>query len=141
MFTSPKDEFIHLLDSKDRKEIESIRANCYDLVYNGNELGSGSIRIHDSETQKKVFRIIGLTDEEAAEKFGFILEAFKYGAPPHGGVAFGFDRMIAMLSGTKSIRDIIAFPKTVSAASLMDNCPSPVIKLQLDELGIQLKQG
>ncbi len=141
VFTSPKDEFIHLLDSKDRKEIESIRANCYDLVYNGNELGSGSIRIHDSETQKKVFRIIGLTDEEAAEKFGFILEAFKYGAPPHGGVAFGFDRMIAMLSGTKSIRDIIAFPKTVSAASLMDNCPSPVIKLQLDELGIQLKQG
>ncbi len=141
VFTSPKDEFIHLLDSKDRKEIESIRANCYDLVYNGNELGSGSIRIHDSETQKKVFRIIGLTDEEAAEKFGFILEAFKYGAPPHGGVAFGFDRMIAMLCGTKSIRDIIAFPKTVSAASLMDNCPSPVIKLQLDELGIQLKQG
>ncbi|MGV8017256.1 MAG: aspartate--tRNA ligase [Ignavibacteria bacterium] len=141
VFTSPKDEFIHLLDSKDRKEIESIRANCYDLVYNGNELGSGSIRIHDSEIQKKVFRIIGLTDEEAAEKFGFILEAFKYGAPPHGGVAFGFDRMIAMLCGTKSIRDIIAFPKTVSAASLMDNCPSPVIKLQLDELGIQLKQG
>lgn len=141
VFTSPKDEFIHLLDSKDRKDIESIRANCYDLVYNGNELGSGSIRIHDSETQKKVFRIIGLTDEEAAEKFGFILEAFKYGAPPHGGVAFGFDRMIAMLCGTKSIRDIIAFPKTVSAASLMDNCPSPVIKLQLDELGIQLKQG
>ncbi len=141
VFTSPKDEFIHLLDSKDRKEIESIRANCYDLVYNGNELGSGSIRIHDSETQKKVFRIIGLTDEEAAEKFGFILEAFKYGAPPHGGVAFGFDRIVAMLYGTKSIRDIIAFPKTVSAASLMDNCPSPVIKLQLDELGIQLKQG
>ncbi len=141
VFTSPKDEFIHLLDSRERKEIESIRANCYDLVYNGNELGSGSIRIHNSETQKKVFNIIGLTDEEAVEKFGFILEAFRYGAPPHGGVAFGFDRMVAMLYGTKSIRDIIAFPKTVSAASLMDNCPSPVINQQLDELGIQLKKG
>ncbi len=141
VFTSPKDEFIHLLDSRERKEIESIRANCYDLVYNGNELGSGSIRIHNSDTQKKVFNIIGLTDEEAVEKFGFILEAFRYGAPPHGGVAFGFDRMVAMLYGTKSIRDIIAFPKTVSAASLMDNCPSPVINQQLDELGIQLKKG
>ncbi|MDD5361009.1 MAG: aspartate--tRNA ligase [Ignavibacteria bacterium] len=140
VFTSPKNEFMKYLDSKDRKEIESIRANCYDLVYNGSEMGSGSIRIHNSETQKKVFNIIGLSDEEAVEKFGFILEAFKYGAPPHGGVAFGFDRIVAMLSGTKSIRDIIAFPKTVSAASLMDNCPSPVIKQQLDELGIQLKQ-
>jgi aspartyl-tRNA synthetase len=140
VFTSPKDEFMKFLDSKDRKEIESIRANCYDLVYNGSEMGSGSIRIHNSETQNKVFNIIGLSDEEAVEKFGFILEAFKYGAPPHGGVAFGFDRIVAMLSGTKSIRDIIAFPKTVSAASLMDNCPSPVIKQQLDELGIQLKQ-
>jgi aspartyl-tRNA synthetase len=108
------------------------------LVYNGNEIGSGSIRIHNSDTQKKVFNIIGLSDEEANEKFGFILEAFKYGAPPHGGVAFGFDRLVAMLCGTKSIRDVIAFPKTVSAASLMDNAPSFVTDEQLNDLGINL---
>ena len=139
VFTSPKNDFMKYLDSKDREEILSIRANCYDLVYNGNEIGSGSIRIHNSEIQKKVFNIIGLTDEEANEKFGFILEAFKYGAPPHGGVAFGFDRIIAMLCGTKSIRDVIAFPKTVSASSLMDNAPNIVSEEQLDDLGISLK--
>jgi aspartyl-tRNA synthetase len=138
VFTSPKDEYMKYLDSKDRNEILSIRANCYDLVYNGNEIGSGSIRIHNSDTQKKVFNIIGLSDEEANEKFGFILEAFKYGAPPHGGVAFGFDRLVAMLCGTKSIRDVIAFPKTVSAASLMDNAPSFVTDEQLNDLGINL---
>jgi aspartyl-tRNA synthetase len=140
VFTSPKDEYMKYLDSNDREEILSIRANCYDLVYNGNEIGSGSIRIHNSDTQKKVFNIIGLSDEEANEKFGFILEAFKYGAPPHGGVAFGFDRLVAMLCGTKSIRDVIAFPKTVSAASLMDNAPSYVTDEQLNELGINLRK-
>ncbi|MFA5011145.1 MAG: aspartate--tRNA ligase [Ignavibacteria bacterium] len=140
VFTSPKDEFMHFLDSKDKNEILSIRANCYDLVYNGNEIGSGSIRIHNSDIQKKVFNIIGLSDYESKEKFGFILEAFRYGAPPHGGVAFGFDRLVAMLCGTKSIRDVIAFPKTVSASSLMDNCPSVVHIEQLNELGIELKK-
>jgi aspartyl-tRNA synthetase len=140
VFTSPKDEYMKYLDSKEKNEILSIRANCYDLVYNGNEIGSGSIRIHNSDTQKKVFNIIGLTDEEANEKFGFILEAFKYGAPPHGGVAFGFDRLVAMLCGTKSIRDVIAFPKTVSAASLMDNAPSIVTDEQLNDLGINLNK-
>lgn len=139
VFTSPKDEFMKYLDSNNREEIESIRANCYDLVLNGSEIGSGSIRIHNSDTQKKVFNIIGLTDEEAIEKFGFILEAFRYGAPPHGGVAFGFDRIIATLCGTKSIRDVIAFPKTVSAASLMDSCPSHVSRQQLDDIGLSLK--
>jgi len=138
VFTSPKDEFISNLDSDDKEKILDIRANCYDLVYNGNEIGSGSIRIHNSDMQKKVFRLIGLTDEEANSKFGFILEAFKFGAPPHGGVAFGLDRTVAMLCQTKSIRDVIAFPKTVSAASLMDNSPSVVVKNQLDELGIKL---
>lgn len=138
VFTSPKDEYLKYLDSNDREEILSIRANCYDLVYNGNEIGSGSIRIHNSEIQKKVFNIIGLTDNEAIEKFGFILDAFKYGAPPHGGVAFGFDRLVAMLCGTKSIRDVIAFPKTVSASSLMDDAPSLVSNEQLIDLGISL---
>lgn len=140
VFTSPKDEFMKFLDSNDKDEILSIRANCYDLVYNGNEIGSGSIRIHNSDVQKKVFNIIGLTDEEANEKFGFILEAFKYGAPPHGGVAFGFDRLVAMLCGTKSIRDVIAFPKTISAASLMDNAPGFVSAEQLNDLGINLNK-
>jgi len=141
LFTSPKDEFMHLLDSKLRNEIQSIRANCYDLVYNGNEIGSGSIRIHRSDIQKKVFNIIGLSDDEAAEKFGYLLEAFKFGAPPHGGIAFGYDRIIAFLCGTKSIRDVIAFPKTVSAASLMDNCPNNVSDEQLGELGIEIKRN
>ena len=140
VFTSPKDEYMKFLDSNIKEEILGIRANCYDLVYNGSEIGSGSIRIHNSDIQKKVFSIIGLSDEESKEKFGFILEAFKYGAPPHGGVAFGFDRLVAMLCGTKSIRDVIAFPKTVSAASLMDNCPSIVSDLQLKEIGLEIKE-
>lgn len=140
IFTMPKDEYLHLLDSTSREEIESIRANCYDLVLNGTELGSGSIRIHKPDIQNKVFNIIGLTDDEAKEKFGFLLDAFRYGAPPHGGVAFGFDRLIAILCGLKSIRDVIAFPKTVSAASLMDNCPSSVEELQLKELGISISK-
>jgi aspartyl-tRNA synthetase len=141
IFTMPKDEFLRLLDSTSREEIESIRANCYDLVLNGTELGSGSIRIHKPGIQKKVFNIIGLTDEEAKEKFGFLLEAFQYGAPPHGGVAFGFDRLVAILCGLKSIRDVIAFPKSVSASSLMDNCPNIVEDKQLKELGISITKS
>jgi aspartyl-tRNA synthetase len=138
VFTMPKDEYLHLLDSKEKSDIEKIRANCYDLVLNGNEIGSGSIRIHKSDIQQKVFNIIGLSEEESKQKFGFLLEAFKYGAPPHGGVAFGFDRIVAILCGLYSIRDVIAFPKTISASSLMDNCPSPVEEKQLSELGIKL---
>lgn len=139
VFTMPRDEHIKLLDSNDKEEIESIRAICYDLVLNGSEIGSGSIRIHIPEIQKKVFKIIGLTDEEAKTKFGFLLNAFKYGAPPHGGVAFGFDRIVAILCGVKSIREVIAFPKTVSASSLMDDCPSVVEEKQLKELGIKIE--
>lgn len=140
IFTMPKPEYMHLLDSSNKEEIESIRANCYDLVLNGSEIGSGSIRIHKADIQSKVFKIIGLTEEEAQEKFGFILKAFKYGAPPHGGVAFGFDRIIAILCGLKSIRDVIAFPKTISASSLMDETPNIVSQKQLDELGISINK-
>jgi aspartyl-tRNA synthetase len=140
VFTMPRDEHIKLLDSENRMEIESIRAICYDLVLNGSEIGSGSIRIHIPEIQKKVFKIIGLTDEEAKMKFGFLLNAFRYGAPPHGGVAFGFDRIVAILCGIKSIREVIAFPKTVSGSSLMDDCPGIVEDKQLKELGIKIEK-
>lgn len=140
VFTMPRDENIKLLDSKNKDEIESIRAICYDLVLNGNEIGSGSIRIHIPEIQKKVFKIIGLTDEEEKTKFGFLLDAFRYGAPPHGGVAFGFDRIVAILCGIKSIREVIAFPKTVSGSSLMDDCPGIVEEKQLKELGIIIEK-
>ncbi len=138
VFTMPKDEFIEYLDSRDKDEVESIRANCYDLVLNGHEITSGSIRIHKPDIQKKVFDMIGLTDEEAKMKFGFILEAFRYGAPPHGGAAVGYDRVIAILAGLKSITDTIAFPKTLRATSLMDECPGEVSQIQLEELGIQI---
>jgi aspartyl-tRNA synthetase len=139
LFTSPKAEYMHLLDSSNKEDIESIRADCYDLVLNGIELGSGSIRINISDIQKKVFHIVGMTEEEANYKFGYLLKAFKYGAPPHGGVAFGFDRTVAILRGIKSIREVIAFPKTVSASSLMDECPSKVTDIQLNELGLIIK--
>lgn len=138
-FTSPGDACMLLLDSKKKEDILSIKANCYDLVLNGTELGSGSIRIHDSEIQSKIFRIIGLSDEQAREKFGFLLEAFRYGAPPHGGAAFGFDRIVALLDGQTSIKDYIAFPKTLNAMSLMDGCPGEVDEKQLQELGIKIK--
>lgn len=140
VFTMPKDEYLKNLDSNKREDIENIRANCYDLVLNGNEIASGSIRIHKSEIQRKVFNIIGLSEEEANQKFGFLLEAFRYGAPPHGGIAFGYDRIVAILCGLKFIKDVIAFPKTVSAVSLMDDSPNPVSKEQLDELGITFKK-
>ncbi len=140
VFTSPKDEFLKFLDSRDKDEVESIRANCYDLVLNGDEITSGSIRIHKPEIQKKVFDMIGLSDEEAKMKFGFMLEAFKYGAPPHGGVGIGFDRVIATLCGLNSITDTIAFPKTLKASSLMDECPGEVSDLQLKELGIEISR-
>jgi aspartyl-tRNA synthetase len=124
--------------SKWKEAYLSIRANCYDLVCNGNEFGSGSIRIHRSDIQQRVFQILGISDDEQKEKFGFLLEAFKYGAPPHGGFAFGFDRIIAILCGTRDIRETIAFPKTTSAVGLMDNSPSLVDEKQLKDLGIKI---
>ena len=137
-FTMPKDSDLSKLDSTNPAEIESIRATCYDLVCNGNEFGSGSIRIHRRDIQQKVFNVIQLTEAEQQEKFGFLLDAFKYGAPPHGGFAFGFDRIIAILCGTKDIRETIAFPKTLKAIGLMDECPSSVEEKQLKELAISL---
>jgi aspartyl-tRNA synthetase len=146
-FTMPHDEDmeklnIGCLDPKANIDsLTAIRAVCYDLVCNGNEFGSGSIRIHRSDIQQKVFTVLDLTKEQQAEKFGFLLDAFKYGAPPHGGFALGFDRIAAMLCGTKDIRETIAFPKTTSAVGLMDNSPSPVEEKQLKELGITLQMN
>ena len=119
---------------------EDIRSLAYDIVMNGYELGGGSIRIHDSDTQKKIFDILGISDIEAEEKFGFLMNAFRYGAPPHGGIAFGFDRIAMLMSGSNQIRDVIAFPKTTSAMSLMDNSPSDVDEQQLAELGLSIKK-
>ena len=107
---------------------------------NGYEIAGGSIRIHSTEVQEKVFSLLGLSKKEAVDKFGFLVEALTYGAPPHGGIAFGFDRLVMLLAGTENIRDVIAFPKTTSAASLMDESPSSVSNSQLNELGIIMKE-
>lgn len=129
---------------EDRAKLESapmeVRANAYDLVINGYEAAGGSIRIHDTDDQFLVLDRIGLSQEEAHEKFGFLLDALKYGAPPHGGIAFGLDRLVMILAGTSNIRDVIAFPKTTSATSLMDRAPSTIDPMQLHELGITLKE-
>jgi aspartyl-tRNA synthetase len=134
-FTSPKLEEIDLLESNPGK----IKAQAYDLVLNGNEIAGGSIRIHNSELQARMFKALGITDDEAQHKFGFLMNAFKYGAPPHGGIAFGFDRMVMIFAGIESIRDTIAFPKTASALSLMDESPSVVSEEQLKDLHISIK--
>ncbi len=131
-FTAPKPEDVDKLET----DPYGVYADAYDIVMNGVELGGGSIRIHDSEVQKKVFRILGIEEEEAREKFGFLLDALQYGAPPHGGLALGFDRLIMMLLKTESLRDVIAFPKTQKAACLMTDAPGVVEKKQLEELYI-----
>ncbi len=136
-FTAPKPEDVELLDDKP----ENVNARAYDLVLNGNEIGGGSIRIHDTEMQQKVFGILGIEEEEARNKFGFLLDAFQYGAPPHGGVALGLDRIIMLMSDSKSLRDVIAFPKNQKAQSLMDNSPSEVDEQQLKELHISLRKS
>jgi aspartyl-tRNA synthetase len=135
-FTSPKPEDLHLME----KDPGKVRANAYDLVINGVEIGGGSIRIHDASVQKLMFRVLGFTEKEAEEQFGFLLNAFRYGAPPHGGVAFGFDRWVAMFGGQDSIRDFIAFPKNNSGRDVMLDTPAAVASKQLDELMIDLKQ-
>ncbi|KPE49610.1 aspartate--tRNA ligase [Chryseobacterium indologenes] len=133
-FTSPKPEDIHLIETDPGK----VRANAYDMVLNGNEIGGGSIRIFDKDLQSKMFDLLGFTKEEAEAQFGFLMNAFKYGAPPHGGLAFGFDRLVAILDGNEVIRDYIAFPKNNSGRDVMIDAPASIADAQLDELEIQL---
>ena len=135
-FTSPKLEDIPLLDT----DPGAVRANAYDIVLNGNEVGGGSIRIHDRETQMLMFRHLGFTPEKAEEQFGFLMNAFRYGAPPHGGLAFGLDRLVALLGGNEIIRDFIAFPKNNSGRDVMIDAPAPLAAEQLDELSLNIKK-
>lgn len=134
-FTSPRIEDIPMMDT----DKGNVKARAYDLVLNGNEIAGGSIRIHNAELQSKMFDALGISAEEAELKFGFLMNAFKFGAPPHGGIAFGLDRLAMLFAGASSIRDVIAFPKTASAMSLMDECPSPVSEDQLKELHIKIR--
>ena len=133
-FTCPMDEDLELLDTDPSK----VRAKAYDMVLNGFELGGGSIRIHRRDIQQKIFKLLGFSQEEAQERFGFLLDAFKYGVPPHGGLAFGFDRIIMLMTGATSIRDVMAFPKVKDASCPMTDAPNVVDQKQLDELGIAI---
>ena len=135
-FTSPKEEDLHLLGSDPGK----VRARAYDLVLNGSEIGGGSIRIHSKDIQSRIFELLNIGPEEATEKFGFLLDALQYGAPPHGGIAFGLDRIMMLLTGAGSIRDVIPFPKTQKATCLLTEAPSPVDPAQLTELGLRLRK-
>ena len=136
-FTSPKPEDMHLLETNPK----AVRANAYDMVLNGNEIGGGSIRIHDKSTQALMFKYLGFTDEEARNQFGFLMDAFQFGAPPHGGLAFGLDRLVAILGGQETIRDFIAFPKNNSGRDVMIDAPSVIDDAQLKELSIAVNVG
>ena len=126
------------ISSNAKEDLERVCANAYDFVLNGSELGGGSIRIHNADMQKRMFEVLGIGPEEAELKFGFIIHAFQYGAPPHGGLAFGFDRVCALMGGSDSIRDYIAFPKNNQGRDVMIDSPSEIDQLQLDELQIAL---
>jgi aspartyl-tRNA synthetase len=140
-FTAPVDEDIEKFDKNEGQDaLSRIRAQAYDLVLNGYEIGGGSIRIHRPELQKKMFNVLGISDDEAQSKFGFLIDALHYGAPPHGGIALGLDRLVMLLTGASSIRDVIAFPKTQKAACLLSGAPSPVSQRQLTELNIRLRE-
>jgi aspartyl-tRNA synthetase len=136
-FTAPKDKDLDSLE----KNPEQVKSKAYDLVLNGNEIGGGSIRIHNKNVQRKIFKILGLSDKESNDQFGFLMDSFKYGAPPHGGIAIGFDRLVAILNGQESIRDFIAFPKNNQGKDIMLNSPSSVGKEQLEELNLKLNKS
>ena len=133
-FTQPKLDQLDKLDT----DILGLKANAYDIVLNGVELGGGSVRIHDKDLQARMFKVLGLTEEECQMKFGFLIEAFKYGAPPHAGLAYGLDRLVMLLLGEKSIREVIAFPKNQAAECPVCEAPAPAGEGQLEELGIEL---
>ena len=135
-FTAPKDEDLELLDNNPNL----VKSKAYDLVLNGNEIGGGSIRIHNENIQRKVFKVLGLSEKESNDQFGFLINSFKYGAPPHGGIAIGFDRLVAILNGNESIRDFIAFPKNNQGKDIMLNSPSSISKEQLEELGLKFNK-
>lgn len=135
-FTSPKEEDMPLLESEPGK----VRANAYDLVINGVEIGGGSIRIHERPVQERMLELLGFSPEEAKAQFGFLMDAFEYGTPPHGGIALGFDRLCALFGGADSIRDFIAFPKNNSGRDMMINSPSAIDTTQLKELNIRLTE-
>jgi len=135
MFSYPQEQYHETME----KDPGSVKGDLYDLVLNGFELASGSIRIHDPELQKRIFSIVGFDPAEAESKFGFLLDAFKYGAPPHGGIAPGFDRLVMIMAGETTIREVIAFPKNSFAEGLMDSSPNEVAQKQLDELHLTVK--
>jgi aspartyl-tRNA synthetase len=135
-FTAPRPEDLELLAG----DVTKVKTQAYDLVLNGNEIGGGSIRIHDPKLQSRVFEILKIDLEEARKKFGFLLEALEFGAPPHGGIAFGLDRLVMLMAGASSIRDVIAFPKTQKGTCLLSDAPSPVSATQLLELGIKVEK-
>jgi len=136
-FTSPKPEDIALLET----DPGAVRANAYDIVLNGNEIGGGSIRIHDRSLQARMLELLGFSPEEAQAQFGFLMNAFEYGAPPHGGIAFGFDRLVALMGGDEVIRDYIAFPKNNSGRDVMIDAPAAIAEAQMQELNLLLRPG
>jgi aspartyl-tRNA synthetase len=136
-FTSPKGDDAQYLETDPAR----VRANAYDCVINGAEVGGGSIRIHEEQLQKRMFKAFGFTDEEAERQFGFLLGAFRYGAPPHGGIAFGLDRLVSIFAGEDSIRDVIAFPKNNAGRDVMADCPSEISDAQLKELAIRVQKS
>ena len=136
-FTSPKEEQLTLLDS----DPGACASRAYDMVLNGTEVGGGSVRIHEQGMQNTVFRLLEIGEQEAETKFGFLLDALKFGCPPHAGIAFGLDRLVMLMTGSESIRDVIAFPKTQTAACLLTRAPSDASELQLRELGLRLRKA